>query len=355
MSNFDETIKHALEKNGTLDPEKARQIRDQATGQFARALRKMERTMCGWLVGLNLIAAIAFLNFFQSPSTKWQLLYAIMVLIMVEGTVLMKLWYWSINSRTVLLKEIRLLRLGVADDTETMARAPMSMALSRRERSTWMFFCLAPWAVFVFLMISGGNEGGTTASRTIQRIVINADGSGSRVMYASHPVRTMQPAMDFSIYYGKAATGITPKWFDAQGRELERTITEEGSNLRYWIHLFEPVMPGQWLSYRCEEAWQTIATRDKDGWLYHISSYAKGTTTEFIGTITLPEGAIVESVTPKPDEQSVADGHPVIHLDSRTDKDEKFQCQIRYRLPGQDAPGAMGATAGAEARERNTE
>jgi len=339
MSDFNETIKHALEKNGTLDPEKARQIRDQATGQFARALRKMERTMCRWLVGLNLIAVIAFLNLFQSSSTKYQILYAIMALIAVEGTVLMKLWYWSMNSRTVLLKEIRLLRLGVADDTETMARAPMSMALSRRERSIWMFFCLVPWAAVVFLVIYG-NECWSTASRTIQRIAINADGSGTRVLYTSYPVRTMQPAMDFTIYDGKYATGITPKWFDAQGRELERTITEEGPNSLYRIHLFEPVMPGQWLSYRCEETWKEIATRDRDGWLYQTSWYAKGTTPQFIGTVTLPEGAIVDSVTPRPDEQSVADGHPVIRLDSRTAKDEKFQCQIRYRLPGQDASGA---------------
>ena len=82
---------------------------------FDAKLRKSKYFLYGYMV--IVVAALVFCGreFFRATSVKSMLMNAVGVLIMYESTVLMKLWYWIVNTKLNLQKDMKELQLQIAE------------------------------------------------------------------------------------------------------------------------------------------------------------------------------------------------------------------------------------------------
>ena len=115
MSEFDRELSEALRSNGYLEPERAETLRREAVRMFDRKLK-----MVKWVTW----AGIAFFLGWQgaglallilAASTKLMILGAVAALLGGQGELLAKLWYWTVNTKLSLLKELKQLQLQVAE------------------------------------------------------------------------------------------------------------------------------------------------------------------------------------------------------------------------------------------------
>jgi hypothetical protein len=168
MNEFDNELKRSLANNGPFDPEKARGMKKEIASQFNARLAKVERYLYIWLIGLAALLVFAAFRLLESTSTKALVVYAMMFLVALEGQTLIKLWYWMMNSKIGVLKELKLLRLDVAaipgadkalsrmDVDELMAGPPRRIpGCGKVERIAWK---IALYAVVIFVAFAGGCE-----------------------------------------------------------------------------------------------------------------------------------------------------------------------------------------------------
>ena len=162
MSESPNQLTDALAGNGTFDPDKAHAIKQRMVGTFAAGARKVERylrlymCLCSWLF------VFALFHFTHASTTKTLLFYGLLMLIFFETTILMKLWYWIMNTKLGILKEIKQLQLGQtsADDTDgaperSKGRGSPSQGLSRRERTIWWVALIGGVALLGFVKGAG--------------------------------------------------------------------------------------------------------------------------------------------------------------------------------------------------------
>lgn len=95
------------------EPEQA--AREQLQAEFTR---KRNRLM--WIAWGFIAFECAQIMFFASvylavSNTKVLIALAALIIMSFEGTVLMKLWYWVVHTRLLLVREVKELRLEVAE------------------------------------------------------------------------------------------------------------------------------------------------------------------------------------------------------------------------------------------------
>lgn len=146
--NEDSPLKKALAENGSFDPRRADELKRKAVEAFETKMRTVERWYWAFMVVICWLLAVVVLQFLQATTTKTIVMNGLAVLICIEGTVLMKLWYWVMNNKISVLKAIKQLDLREADVTENglssdgkRLDSPL-VGLSRRERAVW-------WAALV--------------------------------------------------------------------------------------------------------------------------------------------------------------------------------------------------------------
>ena len=129
-----------------FDPSRAGQLRVQALEAFQAQGRKIIRCYYLWLSICIALACVYMYLFSVSRDVKSWIFYGVLFLVMFEGTVLIKLWYWVVNNKLALLRETKLLRMdlalqkGAMDALEELARveSPFEpLGVSMRERLAW--------------------------------------------------------------------------------------------------------------------------------------------------------------------------------------------------------------------------
>jgi hypothetical protein len=246
-----------------------------------------------------------------------------------------KLWYWAVNGKILLLKEIYLLRLGAASappPTETLLSR--GRHLSKKEQAFWgwgsLVFILGGAMLFMTLFGDWLDPPDTYYRR--ESISVDADGSGSTVAHANYRYRGEEPMLSFDFSAGVEGQPDvdSPRWYDAEGRRLPVDVSQEGDEVRWDIHLVEPVEPGGWVYYRQES--DTRAGRKGDLWIVS-GQYTFGfKRSHFTEEITLPPGAIVESASPEAIETRERDGRPVVVIEAEKVALETFQFEVKYRM-----------------------
>src|SRR5512133_1614310 len=86
-----------------FDPERASRLRAQALHLFQGQSRKISRHMLVWLLVSMVFACLAMILFAISTDVKSWILYGVLFLVMIESTILIKLWYWVVNSKLAVL------------------------------------------------------------------------------------------------------------------------------------------------------------------------------------------------------------------------------------------------------------
>jgi hypothetical protein len=102
------------EPGGHFDPNKADQLRSQAIGAYRGKKRKLLRTAGTYLVLLIFLSWVCLRLFNRSTDVQSWVFYAVLFLALYESTVLIKLWYWVVNTKLDILREIKTLRMDIA-------------------------------------------------------------------------------------------------------------------------------------------------------------------------------------------------------------------------------------------------
>lgn len=135
------------DSTGKFDSDRAAQLRSQILDAFQSRNRKIGRITAAYLLVLIFMAWLCLHLFFNtSNNVQLWILYAVLFLVMFEGTILIKLWYWVVTSQLGILREIKVLRMDmglqkgsmeVLEEVARMESPVRSGEVSKWERYIW--------------------------------------------------------------------------------------------------------------------------------------------------------------------------------------------------------------------------
>lgn len=346
MSQPQDNLAKALAQNGSFDPERARQLKQKAVAKLNTKMRWVGRITFIFLCLDVWILLFAFYHFLQVSDTKLLLLYAFVMLVCFESTILMKLWYWVMNDKISVLKELKLLRLELPrDDAASVledADKPRGWLRSLRwaERVFW-------YGLFVAGIVAVGfvkshdvpSEWDFPPRGTLTRqacVTLAPDGRASVVTDVSCQYEGSGRRTGFSF---PAPRSWSVRWIDSCGQELSATATPVNDQHCYYVRLNKPVYPGERYSYVSMADVPNAAQREGDVWTYSTGQTYHYGTNEYVDTVVLPEGAEIVSATPWPAAAFTLNNKPTVRFESKRGCNERFEYTIRYRLPD-DSAGA---------------
>lgn len=335
----DSDFKKALAENGSFDPQKADELRQKTVGNFEAKMRKAERYLWAYMCVLCWLVVFTFFHFMQSSTTKALLFYGILMVVFVESTILMKLWYWIMNNKISVLKAIKQVELGGAEAADTEAfgagrkmEGPLT-GLSRRERAAWwaalIVGCALVGAVKAADMPRAGN-------RTVTRdgcVTLAANGNGTVVIRESFVNEGIDSVQDTLSYFSPKSHKV--RFIDSHGREMPVSVSPQGESVRYDVNPPHPIWPGQRFSYTWISERPQTAKQEGDTWTYSFEYNYGFNTNELSETVVLPEGAEIVSAEPWPVAQFTLGGKPSVRFEAVRGRNEPFRFTVRYRLAGE--------------------
>jgi len=129
MEPFEIELKKALTRTDPMPADELAALNDRIVRTFARKQQSAFRLMSAYLVVLTILIIALLALFMSTTDLKQCLHYGILILILFEGTVLMKLWFWILHSKIATVREIKLLQLAVAElKTRTSPEPPPGTA-----------------------------------------------------------------------------------------------------------------------------------------------------------------------------------------------------------------------------------
>jgi hypothetical protein len=139
MSEHENQWAKALATNGTYAAAKAKEASEAAVSEYVSGLKRTERVLWIYLMICVAVAVFAGEHFVFATSNKAMMGCGIAFLVALETTILVKLWYWIVNTKLTLQKEIRQSRIQ-GTTPESAAYAPTwlgEMSLGRPGLSPW--------------------------------------------------------------------------------------------------------------------------------------------------------------------------------------------------------------------------
>jgi hypothetical protein len=339
-----------------FDPEKAAQMRAQALDMFQGQARKISRYMLVWLLICMAFACVTMLLFMVSTDVKSWILYGVLFLVMIESTILIKLWYWVVNSKLAVLRQVKLLRMDLAlqkGSTETLEElaaldSPLRpMGLSKWEHRIWRAAVTALAVVLgVIIATSQGNLRFLLSALSINdfrnTVTLNADGSAQEQIEWEMQNWSLAPLTEFPLSNGGSVSQTTlipagdSPYSDGMGRKLAVRREPAGPNHRDLIQFVEAVPPfGRFiLKSSSPSPWHTRATREGEVWTAQETLGPSSVRIRYVQTVVLPPGAMVVSVDPPPEDQKNEEGRVVLHLQSKPIAGQRWNWTVKYRLGG---------------------
>lgn len=115
---LDKLLDDALSKPGAWDAQRAASVKSEVSKMYADKLKMWANIIWGLLAIDAAIIAAAVWMFAWSDSVKVLVGCVGVALFSFESTILMRLWYWQINTKYAVLQEVAELRLQVAELAE---------------------------------------------------------------------------------------------------------------------------------------------------------------------------------------------------------------------------------------------
>jgi hypothetical protein len=114
MGELEKIIEQTNDTRGKFDAEKAKLLRKETVQMYDKTLTK-----CKWLTWICLLVfAIVTVGAIQvlvsASNTKTLVISAVVILGVGQLEVLMKLWYWIMNNKLKVLKEVKQIELQIA-------------------------------------------------------------------------------------------------------------------------------------------------------------------------------------------------------------------------------------------------
>ncbi|NQT16306.1 MAG: hypothetical protein HQ582_26350 [Planctomycetes bacterium] len=354
MNEPESELKKALAENGVFDPGRARESREKVVSTFKAAMRKVERYLWVYMCLCSWLFVFALFHFFHSATTKGMIFYGLLLLMFFETTVLMKLWYWIVNNKLTVIKEVKQLQLGGAPgDDADHASWPSDRpkgatgSLSPWERRVWwVVLFVGVWFV-AWVKIEGDGfwHPETLATLTSDGCVtLSADGSGSSVTERSFVYQGIENQESFQ---DRAPKEAELRFTDSHGKKLPFTMSPENGETRYEVTLNRTVWPGQRSSYTRVEERPGWAEEEGGIWTCSKKCVHGYGTNEFSETVVLPAGAEIVSVNPWPVGSFTLTERPTVRFQATRGRNESFEYTIQYRLPQKtDVDPEAGSSGG---------
>ena len=271
-----------------FDSQRATDMRRQAAQDFQRHMRR--RAIIVWLVimALATLCAIAGQRWTLRSDPQERLLYAVIYFLSVQSMVLVSLWYWIGPRITLLLKEMKLLRIDLArDSAEGPGGASESLldVLTKRHFSRWTVLAASIATIMgTSLLVTVLLPPKRVTPCEIQEYYTLGDGESAGSMGEGRaPWRGSFPKSEMSTYCDadvleveKGPQGLVfpGKWWDAQGRELpvEVRLTDDGKSYEFKAKLLDPIMPGDNFVLRSQMRLAHFIKKEGDAWRVHVRS-----------------------------------------------------------------------------------
>jgi hypothetical protein len=333
---------------GSFDADRAARLRTQAQDAFLARYRKIERIVWVYLVGCLIVAWWCVRQFLAADDVRSWILWGVIFILAFETTVLIKLWYWVVNTKLGVLSEIKLLRMDLAAKTgslealEAIARveSPTRVpGVSKLERAAWFGALIAVGLLFgaeIGRQVDRHYRatGQLTSERTIR---LGTDGK-ARVQATYDLVNTTSRALnEFTIYSDGIITNTAwipaaeSPWSEGQQRKLavRREPDPHGRNHRDVIQLLDPVPPGQQFTLSTTFDWQ--AHRENGAWVFTLDQNWGYRRNSYRDTVVLPPGAELMSAAPAPVSQEQRDGTTVLRFEGERGSGAKWILSVKYR------------------------
>jgi len=115
MDEFEKKVANALADTAKLDADKAYALRKEMVQMYDKKLKILKLATQISLLVLAVMIVYGLRRLSHSEETVDMFAYAIVVVILSQCTVLMKLWYWVLNTKYGVLKELKQLQLQIAE------------------------------------------------------------------------------------------------------------------------------------------------------------------------------------------------------------------------------------------------
>ena len=120
-NNIEEKLNELLKIKDELDEMKNEQKQQQIFNDFEQKEKKTKKTYYTFLF-LAIAIMLAGVGGITHNSEKYRLNALFMALVGFNSTVLMKLWYWIVQSKLEMLKEIKHLQIQISEHSETFGQ-----------------------------------------------------------------------------------------------------------------------------------------------------------------------------------------------------------------------------------------
>jgi len=121
MNSFERDLHDALSSNGEFDPQGNDAARKEAIKTYDVKLKRARILTWVFLAFLAVVMAYLAILFVITNNMKIMLACVVAFLIAHAGTNLMKLWYWQMNTKFSVLKELKELELRVVELSEKVS------------------------------------------------------------------------------------------------------------------------------------------------------------------------------------------------------------------------------------------
>jgi len=114
MNNFEKQMEKEFNKGPGLNANMSQLLRSEITKTFDDKLKMVRYMTWSFLVIDVVIMVVAANRFRYTNDIKTMIMLAIVFLVGFESSILIKLWYWVVNNKLSVLKEIKRLELQIA-------------------------------------------------------------------------------------------------------------------------------------------------------------------------------------------------------------------------------------------------
>ena len=346
MDRLEDDLRKALSEEAAFDAQKAEMLKKEAMEMFDAKLRKVERITWAYLIGcvaLGVFALFRLLNSTDATDPKELMLCGVLILVAIVTQTLIKLWYWIMNNKISVLKEIKQLRLEMralsaggprqpeneSDESATEPRGPVG-GLSTRERRVWM----------VLAVLIGGGIGFTMTllaavrpapTMTSERYLTFADDGSATVLTKMSFQRGIMAMTEFSFHSDGPLSGT--RCVDERGMELPVRIDRKDTGYQFVATLAEPIMPGERPSFKMSWEAANLARKEGDVWVYESTQNWGFPSNLYSDVVLLPAPAEIVEVTPEPDSRFTMRDRQGLSFKGRRGANARFRYTIKYRLP----------------------
>ena len=361
------------ESDDHFDPNRANTPRQQLFHVFSKKQRLIERVLWIYDIASITTAFFAWYRFTDTENIKWLFLFMVALLLCV----LTKVAHLIIVNRLSILREIKILRLETENNNPTPPEEVSTdfllpkkgRILSLKEQYCWWsglaiaLVVMQLWVTPVFHPVCiSKSYTKLSANQATVYIELTKRNDGPLPMTSldnSSSLATTGPQATWADPTSPAASEppvVNQRILDDQGTSIPYTLEAiprepGGPKYQYLFHipLTKPIWPGdKWTFRSLLEIKENplFLFREGDVWNYRIGSNYGSSLTEFQTTVTLPPGAELVSVEPKPAKQytlyKACDGVEadtiVIEYKERRRHGDQFDGLIKYRLPETSKP-----------------